>query len=287
MTDRRRPLRALAAALLLVGLSLSIAACGSSSEEKTGLMEGEPVTLGDLQYNVVFSRFLNPHDVEDHEYLVGQPPPPADAAYFGVFVQIINKSHDRERVDPLRVQGRRHRGPGVHLAGERQHLRAAARWLDRPRGHRPGARLLAAGRPDRRLPGPVRDPGRSRGEPPAAVRDHGDRWPRQHRPRHLSGPCGSASPLPGSGRSSSSSTSSGSPAGSPAWGRWSPGSSSLRPTPPPAARPGAGGRCSPPERSSPWLGIAVSFAVASLGGLLAVCGGILVAIAVVLGFPGS
>ena len=34
-------------------------------------------------------------------------------------------------------------------------------------------------------------------------------------------------------------------------------------------------------------GIAVSFAVESLGGLLAVCGGILVAIAVALSFPAS
>jgi hypothetical protein len=100
MADRRRPLRLLSAAFLAALLSLSIVACGSSSEEKTDLMEGEPVTLGDLQYNVVFSRFLNPHDVEDHEYLVGQPPPPADAAYFGVFVQIINKSHDRPESIP-------------------------------------------------------------------------------------------------------------------------------------------------------------------------------------------
>ncbi len=100
MTDRRRPLRALAAALLAVGLSLAIAACGSSSEEKTGLAEGEPVSLGNLQYNVVFSRFLNPHDIEDHEYLVGQAPPPADGAYLGVFVQIINKSHDRHEPIP-------------------------------------------------------------------------------------------------------------------------------------------------------------------------------------------
>lgn len=99
MTPRRRLLLPLLAALIAGLASLSIAACGSSSEEKTGLMEGEPVTLGNLQYNVLFSRFLNPHDVEDREYLVGQPPPPPDAAYFGVFVQIINKSHkDPEQV---------------------------------------------------------------------------------------------------------------------------------------------------------------------------------------------
>ncbi len=97
MTDRRRLLLPLLAALILGLVTLTISACGSSEDEKTDLMEGEPVTLGDLQYNVVFSRFLNPHDVEDRQYLVGQPPPPADAAYFGVFVQVINKSHE----DPL------------------------------------------------------------------------------------------------------------------------------------------------------------------------------------------
>jgi hypothetical protein len=100
MTDRRRSLRALGAALLAVALSLAIAACGGSTEEKEGLIEGEPVTLGNLQYNVVFSRFLNPHDTEDREYLVGQAPPPDDGAYLGVFLQIINKSHDRSEPIP-------------------------------------------------------------------------------------------------------------------------------------------------------------------------------------------
>ena len=32
--------------------------------------------LGELHYNVVFSRYLNPNDNEDAAYLVGQPPPP-------------------------------------------------------------------------------------------------------------------------------------------------------------------------------------------------------------------
>jgi hypothetical protein len=99
MSARRRPLCLLLAALLGALISLSVAACGSSSEEKTDLIEGEPVTLGNLQYNVVFSRFLNPHDVEDHEYLIGQAPPPSDGAYLGVFLQVINKSHDRS--EPL------------------------------------------------------------------------------------------------------------------------------------------------------------------------------------------
>jgi hypothetical protein len=81
---------------LLAGLVLAasaIAGCGASNE-KEGVMEGEPVELGQLQWNVIFSRFLNPRDEEDRDYLVGQAPPPADAAYLGIFVQILNKDKE-------------------------------------------------------------------------------------------------------------------------------------------------------------------------------------------------
>ena len=57
-------------------------------------MEGEPVELGPLQWNVIFSRFLNPSDEEDQAYLVGQRQPPADATYLAVFVQILNKDKE-------------------------------------------------------------------------------------------------------------------------------------------------------------------------------------------------
>ena len=36
------------------------------------MVEGEPVELGELSFNVTFSRFLNPNDNEDSAYLVGQ-----------------------------------------------------------------------------------------------------------------------------------------------------------------------------------------------------------------------
>ena len=94
MAARRRPLCLLCAALFGALLSLSIAACGSSSDEKTDLMEGEPVTLGNLQYNVVFSRFLNPKDNEDSAYLVGQPAPPEGHSYFGVFPGVWRPCRD-------------------------------------------------------------------------------------------------------------------------------------------------------------------------------------------------
>lgn len=97
---RRRSTACLLAAFLLSAVAL-LASCGEENETQD-LFEGEPVELGELQWNVLFSRFLNPYDVEDEAYLVGQPPPPADAAYLGVFVQVINK--DKDNPQPLPEQ---------------------------------------------------------------------------------------------------------------------------------------------------------------------------------------
>jgi hypothetical protein len=85
----RRILRLLPA-LAVLAIAAAFAACGS--KEGTDVSEGEPVQLGDLQFNVEFSRFLNPDDVEDHGYLVGQPAPGPDQLYLGIFVEIINKN---------------------------------------------------------------------------------------------------------------------------------------------------------------------------------------------------
>ena len=58
------------------------------------MVEGQPVKLGEVQYNVVFSRYLNPGDTEDSAYLVGQQPPPQGSTYFGVFFEVRNESDD-------------------------------------------------------------------------------------------------------------------------------------------------------------------------------------------------
>lgn len=84
--------RRLAPALLLfavVALAAPLAGCGSE-EEELDVKEGEPVKADHLSYNVVISRFLNPDDVEDSAYVVGQPEPPPDQEYFGVFIQVHN-----------------------------------------------------------------------------------------------------------------------------------------------------------------------------------------------------
>jgi len=91
MTRRRRILSPLFAALALCALVAGISACGYESHE-TDVVEGEPVKLGDVTYNVIFSRYLNRNDTEDSAYLVGQPPPPPGSAYFGVFFQVENEA---------------------------------------------------------------------------------------------------------------------------------------------------------------------------------------------------
>jgi hypothetical protein len=81
-------------ACLVGGLVVTpgLAACGS--DEGTDVVEGEPVELGELSYNIQLTRFLNPADVEDSEYLVGQPTPKPGTSYLGIFLTISNNSDD-------------------------------------------------------------------------------------------------------------------------------------------------------------------------------------------------
>jgi len=85
----------LLAAFALGALALTVSACGYESDSKE-VVEGEVVKLGDLKYQVIFSRFLNIHDNEDASYLVGQPPPQDGSNYFGVFLEVQNKSEETQ-----------------------------------------------------------------------------------------------------------------------------------------------------------------------------------------------
>lgn len=93
MPSLRRLVPPLLAALALVALAAAVSACGYVSHE-TDVVEGEPVELGDLHYNVIFSRYLNPNDTEDAAYLVGQPPPKPETSYFGVFFEVQNETEE-------------------------------------------------------------------------------------------------------------------------------------------------------------------------------------------------
>jgi len=94
-TTVRRLLLPLFAALATAALAIAVSACGYSSDSKD-VKEGEPVKLGDVQYNVVFSRYLNPNDNEDSAYLVGQPEAPPGTTYFGIFFEVQNESDEAQ-----------------------------------------------------------------------------------------------------------------------------------------------------------------------------------------------
>jgi hypothetical protein len=93
MPRRTRFVLPLLAALVLAALAITVSACGHSGTSKE-VVEGEVVELGELKYQVIFSRFLNPNDNEDSSYLVGQPAPAKGSTYFGVFVEVQNKSEE-------------------------------------------------------------------------------------------------------------------------------------------------------------------------------------------------
>jgi hypothetical protein len=97
MHPSRRALSALFALLALVSLTAGVSACGYSSNSKH-TNEGEPMQLGELEYNVTFSRYLNPNDTEDAAYLEGQKEAPKGESYFGVFFEVQNKSDEPQQL---------------------------------------------------------------------------------------------------------------------------------------------------------------------------------------------
>jgi hypothetical protein len=97
---RRRPVLPL---LVMLAAAVTLWACGGEEEKKTGLIEGEPVELGELRWNVLFSRFLNPNDAEDRAYLEDKPPPPPDSSYLGVFVSVENEDDERGQKLPAEL----------------------------------------------------------------------------------------------------------------------------------------------------------------------------------------
>lgn len=86
----RRPTQFVLALLAGLALAGGVAACGEEEEAKTEVVEGEPLELAGLEYNVQITRFLNPDDNEDAGYLVGQRPPAPGSGYLGVFMVIDN-----------------------------------------------------------------------------------------------------------------------------------------------------------------------------------------------------
>jgi len=88
---------ALALAFVLALALVGVAGCGYSASKEGE--EGEPIQLGQLEINVQLTRFLNPTDTEDKQYLAGQPlPPPAGQSYLGVFLTMKNHADTETHV---------------------------------------------------------------------------------------------------------------------------------------------------------------------------------------------
>jgi hypothetical protein len=88
---------ALAAVLFCALAVLGVAGCGNDLSEEAD--EGVPIQLGDLKFNVQETRFLNPSQADDKEYLAGQQlPTPHGKSYLGVFLTIQNSGDNPVRV---------------------------------------------------------------------------------------------------------------------------------------------------------------------------------------------
>jgi len=93
---------ALALAVVLALTLVGVAGCGDDESKEAD--EGVPITLGNLEINVQETRFLNPSQHDDREYLEGQQlPTPAGKSYLGVFLTIHNRG-DREVRLPSNAQ---------------------------------------------------------------------------------------------------------------------------------------------------------------------------------------
>jgi hypothetical protein len=83
---------------VLAALALVAGGCGGEEERTVGETEGLYLDIGGLKYQIQMSRYLNPNDVEDREYLVGLPEgtaePDADETWFGVWVRLQNETDE-------------------------------------------------------------------------------------------------------------------------------------------------------------------------------------------------
>jgi hypothetical protein len=89
----RKPLVPLAALLA----STALAACGGGHQPTAhGDSEGAYIQAGPLIYQVQMSRELNPHNVEDRQYLAGLPRgaarPTGSQEWFGVWLRVQNNT---------------------------------------------------------------------------------------------------------------------------------------------------------------------------------------------------
>jgi hypothetical protein len=88
--------------IVLASALVAVVATGCGAKEGGEALvaetEGLYLDVNGLKYQIEMSRYMNPNDVEDAQYLVGLPessaPPGEDEIYFGVWVRVENVSED-------------------------------------------------------------------------------------------------------------------------------------------------------------------------------------------------
>jgi hypothetical protein len=84
--------------LALAIFAALFAGCGSDESRTTAETEGIYLNIDGLKYQIQMSRYMNPNDIEDSEYLIGATEdtvaPAADETLFGVWVRVQNVSDE-------------------------------------------------------------------------------------------------------------------------------------------------------------------------------------------------
>lgn len=93
----RRRISTIAVLLAALGAA-ALLGCGAEEEEGLHAVEGEPLEVGELRYNVQITRFLNPDQAEDAGYLGDLPAPPLGEDYLAVFIRIQNESEEAQQI---------------------------------------------------------------------------------------------------------------------------------------------------------------------------------------------
>jgi hypothetical protein len=92
-------MRRLVPIALLAVAALAVAGCGNRVEVRTlGETEGLYLDIDEMKYQVQISRYINPNDVEDRDYLVGLPAgiaqPTEEETWFGVWLRVQNETDE-------------------------------------------------------------------------------------------------------------------------------------------------------------------------------------------------
>jgi hypothetical protein len=84
--------------LALAIFAVVFAGCGRDETKTVADTEGIYLDIDGLKYQIQMSRYVNPKDVEDREYMIGVPEdsvtPAADETLFGVWVRVQNVSDE-------------------------------------------------------------------------------------------------------------------------------------------------------------------------------------------------